>query len=137
MPMQCSLSESGRFIHGIVSGRATGEELAEYEATHVEHARPGDVVLELLEVSRGALDGLTPDDIAVALESRSKSPDAGVPHRCAIVVDPEDAAGQRLAVLYQQMARRHFPEAVVVFGDVRTACDWLGVPCPAGRSSAA
>ena len=137
MPIDYTLSRGGHFVHAVASGDVTVDDLADYEERHCSDSDTAVPILELLEIQAGALSGLTNDDIAVAFELRKRSGTVSVPHRCAIVVSPDDEEGRILARYYEEMARAHFPEAVVVFADVEAARKWLGVGLAEGTSPAA
>jgi hypothetical protein len=127
MPIKYLVSEDGHFIHAVAEGCITKQEFIEYEITHAADSRLKSPVCELLEVKYGAFKVITRDDILKISEKKKKSGLTHKTHRCAVVFNLMDYQAWSLARFYNGMAILHYPENVIVFGDVKTARIWLGV----------
>jgi hypothetical protein len=127
MPIEYVVSPDGHFIHAIAKVPVTNQEFVDYEVAHTVDERVRQPVSELLEITRNALDGITRADIEKVIERRKMLGRPHARHRCGISVALDDARSWDLAKLYEGMAILHFPEVVIVFGDVRLARVWLGM----------
>lgn len=127
MPIDYSVSHDGHFIHAVASGSVTGQEFVEYEVAHATDKRIVPPASELIEFRHDALRLVTADDVSRAIAKRAEVHKQPVPHRCAIVVAGPDDHAWNLAKLYEGMAKLHYPEVVIVFGDSGIARTWLGV----------
>lgn len=127
MPIKYEIRASGHYIHAIAEAPLTGEEFVDYEVAHANDRRIAAPLVEVFEIRPGACDGITKDHIDEVLRKRSGLEDRPVRHRCAIVIPYLDSHAWDIAEYYQGMARLHFPETVIVFGDMNTAGVWLGI----------
>jgi hypothetical protein len=127
MPIEYNVSNDGHFIHAIANGVLTPEEFIEFEVAHASDKRLNPPVNELLEIEYGACKNITKDDISKVLERRKEIEKPPTPHRCAIVVPYDDDQSWNIASFYEGMVILHYPESVIVFGDLRIARVWLGV----------
>jgi hypothetical protein len=127
MPISYSVLNNGHFIHAKTSGCVTGQEFVEYEVTHSIDKRVKPPIAELLEIENDSLKNITEQDITKVMDQREKIVNLPNPHRCAIVVSLGDIHAWNLTRYYEGMVTLHFPENVVVFGDVIVARSWLGV----------
>ncbi|MDY6844921.1 MAG: hypothetical protein SVW57_12605 [Thermodesulfobacteriota bacterium] len=127
MTITYSVHKGGHFIRAVASGTVTGDEFIEYEIAHAADDRIIPPVSELLEIQHGAFKNVSQDDISRALSMRKESQKLPIPHRCGIVVASRDTHAWKLAKFYETMAILHYPESVIVFGDLHIARTWLGV----------
>ncbi|MBI4719659.1 MAG: hypothetical protein HY770_00150 [Chitinivibrionia bacterium] len=119
MPIKYDVFRGGHFIHAIATGVLAPDECIEFEVAHATDERIASPLSELLEIRDGACVQLTKDNISTVLEKRKRMKRLPTPHKCAIYVSYADSHSWDLAV--------HYPESVIVFGDVKTARIWLGV----------
>ncbi|HHO76282.1 MAG TPA: hypothetical protein ENN05_07620 [Deltaproteobacteria bacterium] len=127
MPIIYSIHNNGHYIHAVISEPITSDEFIEYEIAHAIDSRISPPVFELLEIRQGSLNNITTDDISKVISRRKEIEQAPTPHRCAIVPSINDNHAWNMAKFYEGMVLLHYPENVIVFGDVRTAKMWLGV----------
>jgi hypothetical protein len=127
MPITYDVHQGGHFIHAIASPAVLPPEFVDYEIAHAIDPQIKTPVAELLEIRPGACKAITQDDMVAVLARRQECPRGPTPHRCAIVVADGDTHAWNLARFYEGMVRLHYPENVIVFGDVRIARIWLGV----------
>lgn len=127
MPIVYSIHNNGHNIHTIVSKPVTSEDFIDYELTHAFDSRISSPLFELLEIRQGAFNNISMDDISRVISRRKELGLPPIPHNCAIVPSMNDVHAWNLAKFYENMALLHYPENVIVFGEVRTAKIWLGV----------
>jgi hypothetical protein len=127
MPITYNVHQSGHFIHAVATPAVTGPEFVDYEIAHAIDPQIKPPVAELLEIRPGACKTVTCEDMTAVLDRRKQTPRGPTPHRCAIVIADGDSHAWNLARFYEGMVRLHYPENVIVFGDVRIARIWLGV----------
>jgi len=127
MPITYSISNNGHFIHAKTSGDVTGQEFIEYEVLHAIDKRLKSPIAELMEIENDSLNIVTESDITKVMDQREKIVNLPHPHRFAIIVSLGDIHAWNLARFYEGMVTLHYPESVVVFGDVFVARAWLGV----------
>lgn len=127
MPISYDVHGGGHFISAVASAPLTIEEFVEYEVAHAMDGRISPPVSELFTIQQGAFSQITMDDMLKLLERRKTGERSPTPHRCAIVVALGDAHAWELAKFYEGMAKLHYPESVIVFGDEHTAKIYLGV----------
>lgn len=127
MPIKYDISHNGKFIHAVAEPVVTSAELFDYENNHLAAEEVQHPVRELIEVRAGAFQGLTREDFAALYSTCSEERTDATPHRCAIVVSPDDCESWDTAKFYESMAMLHRPEVVIVFGDLKAAKLWLGV----------
>lgn len=138
MPITYDVHLNGHFIHAVASTTVLPAEFIDYEIAHAIDPQIKPPVAELLEIQLGACRAITEEDMAAVLARRREYPKGPTPHRCAIVVADGDTHAWNLAKFYEGMVQLHYPENVIVFGDIRIARIWLGVDdvVPAGRVEA-
>lgn len=127
MPIKYTVSDDGHFIHAIVSAPLTSEEFVEFEIAHAIDERIKAPVSEIFEVKKDALRNINKSDIDKVIEQRKVINKQHTFHRCAIVVSLNDSYAWNLAKFYEGMSLLHFPESVIVFGDIHLAKLWLGI----------
>lgn len=127
MPITYHVHDNGHFIHAVAKGVITSEEFVEYEIAHIDDSRVKPPVVELFEIQQGARKQVSLNEVAqvrLRLKDKLKSPRS---HRCAIVASYSDDEAWDLARFYQTMVELHYPNTVIIFGDVDIARIWLGV----------
>ena len=127
MAITYTVDREGHFIHAIAEGVLTSQEFIDYEIAHAIDERIRPPVSELFEIRPGACQHITMDDMSNVLKRRAEVDRKPTPHRCAIVVSPDNSHAWDLAKFFEGMVILHSPETVIVFGDVRRARIWLGV----------
>jgi hypothetical protein len=127
MPIKYDVFRNGHFIHAVASGVMTGAEFIEFEVAHPTDERVKAPLYELFEIQDGATVQLSKEDIEKVLKMRKEIETLPTPHKCAIVISYVDSHAWDLAKYYEGMVTLHYPESVIVFGDIRTARIWLGV----------
>jgi len=127
MPITYDILNGGHFIYAKTSGIVTGQEFVDFEVAHAVDKRLTPPVAELLEIENDSLKNVTENDITKVMDRREKLVNLPNPHRCAIVVSLGDIHGFDLAKYYGGMVSLHYPEDVIVFGDVIVARAWLGI----------
>jgi len=80
-----------------------------------------------MEIENDSLKIVTENDISQVIERRESIVSLPTPHRCAIVVSLGDIHSWNLARFYEGMVTLHYPENIVVFGDLLVARNWLGM----------
>ncbi|MFH2138193.1 MAG: hypothetical protein ABII88_06745 [Candidatus Omnitrophota bacterium] len=127
MPITYSVHSNGTFIYAIASGIVSKDEFVKYEIDHANDPRVKTPLRELLEIKYGACAALSKEDFDKVLEERKKIKNLPTPHKCAIILSYSDVKGWNLAKFYEGMVNLHYPESVIVFGDMHIASVWLGV----------
>jgi hypothetical protein len=127
MPITYSVSENGRFIHAIAYYPVSNQEFIDYEIAHAIDERIKSPVTELFEIRDNALKKIGKEDIESIINRRKELSKSPVHHKCGIVVSINDTNSWDIAKFYEGMYTLHFPESVIVFGDVHIAMIWLGV----------
>ena len=127
MPISYDILNDGHFIHAKTYGNVTGKDFIDFEVAHAIDKRLKPPVVELLEIENDSLKNITEKDITSVIDRREKLVNLPNPHRCAIVVSLGDIHGFDLAKYYGGMVSLHYPEDVIVFGDVFVARAWLGI----------
>ncbi|GEM_PF-941787 len=126
MPISYTVHDGGHFIHTIATNPLTSQEFVDYEVAHAIDIRIRQPVSELFEISAGALQHITMDDMREVLKRRSTLKRLPQPHRCAIVLYSLDDHSWDLAKFYEGMVTLHSPETVIVFANADIAIKWLG-----------
>lgn len=121
------VSDDGHFIHAIVSAPLTSKEFVDFEIAHAIDERIKSPVAEIFEVKKDALKDITRSDIDKVIERRKEIYKQHTYHRCAVVVSLNDSYSWSIAKFYEGMSLLHFPESVIVFGDIHLAKVWLGI----------
>lgn len=127
MPISYTVSDDGHFIHAIVDDPLTSEEFVEFEIAHAIDDRIKSPVAEIFEVKKDALRNISRSDIDKVIERRKQINKQHTFHRCAVVVSLIDSHAWDIAKFYEGMSLLHFPESVIVFGDIHLAKIWLGI----------
>ena len=127
MPINYNILNDGHFIHAKTNGNVSSLEFVDYEITHAIDKRLKTPIAELFEIENDSLKNVTENDISKVMEQRETIVKLPTPHRCAIVVSLGDIHAWNLARFYEGMVTLHYPENVVVFGDVIVARTWLGI----------
>ena len=130
MPITYDILNDGHFIYAKTHGNVTGKEFVDFEVAHAIDKRLKPPAVELLEIENDSLKNINENDITKVMDRREKLVNLPTPHRCAIVVSLGDIHGFDLAQYYGGMVSLHFPEDVIVFGDVVVARAWLGIDSP-------
>ena len=130
MPISYTVHAEGHFIHAIATSPLTSEEFVDYEVAHAIDVRIKPPVSELFEISAGALQHITMDDMREVLRRRSTLKQLPLPHRCAIALVFAGDLSWNLAKFYEGMVMLHSPETVIVFANADIARTWLGFEDP-------
>lgn len=127
MPISYDILNDGHFIYAKTYGNVTSKDFVEFEVAHTIDKRLKPPIVELLEIESDSLTNISEKDITKVMDQREKLVNLPNPHRCAIVVSLGDIHGFDLAKYYGGMVSLHYPEDVIVFGDVVVARAWLGI----------
>lgn len=127
MPINYTILNDGHFIYSKTNGNVSSQEFVDFEVAHAIDKRLKPPVAELLEVENDSLKYVSEKDISEVLDQREKIVRLPNPHRCAIVVALGDIHAWNLARFYEGMVSLHYPETVVIFGDIIVARAWLGI----------